>query len=63
VPVKIVKYKRINFNGYELSLPVSPRKLGRFCSFSKPLCISQVDFLESDFKISNENNYLFIVKK
>ena len=62
VPVKIVKYKRIISNGFEINLPIQPRKLGRFCSFTEPLCISQVDFLESDFKISKKNNYLLITK-
>ena len=62
VPVKIVNYKRISFNNIEISLPTQPRKLGRFCSFVEPLCLNQDIFLESDFKISNRNNYLFITK-
>ena len=59
---KILIDKKIDIKNMIFSLPNNPRKIGRFCSFSKPLCICHNEFLESDFKIQKYNDYLFITR-
>ena len=57
--------KRIIWQIYKqliLNHPIDERKLGRICSYTKPLCVSHDEFLESNFNIGKARNYLFIKK-
>ena len=62
IPLQVVNFDELKYDNLIIRLPKKERKLGRICSFVKPLCVNQEAFLTSNFRLIKKNDYLFVKK-
>ena len=66
VPLTYPSFKKIEIDNYKFTFPTQLEHYNAsFCSFLEPLCFSfgNSEFLKSNFKVVEKNNYLFIKKQ
>ena len=66
VPLTYPSFKKIEIDNFKFTVPTQLEHYkASFCSFLEPLCLSfgNSEFLKSNFKVVEKNNYLFIKKQ